>query len=59
VFDADEVMILGTMSGPISITHVDGEPIGNGELGPITKRLKSLYVETMTKEKNLFDIFAK
>ena len=59
MFDADEVMIMGTMSGPISITHVDDKPIGNGELGSLTKRLKSLYVEAMTKEENLFDIFAE
>jgi branched-chain amino acid aminotransferase len=60
LFDADEVMIMGTMSGPIAITHVDDKPIGGtGELGPLTKRLKSLYMEAMTKEENLFDIFAE
>jgi len=58
LFEADEVMILGTMSGPIAITHVDGRPIGGtGEIGPVTVRLKELYCEAMVKEENLYDIF--
>ena len=62
LYAADEVMVMGTMSGPIAITHVDGKPIGGGlvgEIGPITKRLKELYNEAMTQEENLFDIFAE
>jgi len=53
MFEAEELMILGTMSGPIAITHVDDKTIGTGELGPLTTRLKALYVEAMTKEENL------
>jgi branched-chain amino acid aminotransferase len=59
MFDADEVMVMGTMSGPIAITHVDEKPIGSGEIGKMTMQLKSLYTEAMTSEKNLFDIFAE
>jgi branched-chain amino acid aminotransferase len=59
MFDADEVMVMGTMSGPIAITHVDDKSIGSGEIGPVTKRLKVLYNEAMIKEENLFDIFAE
>jgi branched-chain amino acid aminotransferase len=59
LMDADEVMIMGTMSGPISITHVDGKVIGNGEIGPVTTQLKELYNQAMTDEENLFDIFAE
>ncbi|CAB9509490.1 acid aminotransferase-like protein 2 [Seminavis robusta] len=59
LMDADEVMIMGTMSGPISITHVDGNVIGDGEIGPMTTRLKALYNDAMADEKNLFDIFAE
>jgi len=57
LFDADEVMIMGTMSGPIAITEIDGKSIANGEIGPVTTKLKLLYNEAMTKEENLFDIF--
>lgn len=59
LMDADEVMIMGTMSGPIAITHVDGKVIANGEIGPFTTHLKALYNEAMTDEKNLFDIFGE
>jgi branched-subunit amino acid aminotransferase/4-amino-4-deoxychorismate lyase len=45
------------MSGPIPITNVDGRDINGGEVGAVTKRLKVLYDEAMTKEENLFDIF--
>ena len=55
---ADEVMLMGTMSGPIAITHIDNQPIGGttGDIGPVTKRLKELYTQAMVQEKNLFDI---
>ena len=58
---ADEVMLMGTMSGPIAITHIDNQPIGGttGDIGPVTKRLKELYSQAMVQEKNLFDIFAE
>jgi len=58
LFQADEVMIMGTMSGPIGITKVDGKVIGTGEVGPFTTRLKKLYMESMNDESNLYDIFA-
>ena len=58
LLDADEVMVMGTMSGPIAITHIDGKPIGNGGgIGPMTTKLKALYNEAMMDDKNLFDIF--
>ena len=57
LFNADEVMIMGTMSGPIAITHVDDRPIGTGDIGPVTTTLKRLYVQSMKDEKNLYDIF--
>lgn len=40
---ADELMILGTMSGPVPVTLVDGEVIGSGDIGPVTARLAKLY----------------
>jgi len=58
MFEADEVMIMGTMSGPIAITEVDGKKIGNGQIGEVTKRLSELYGVAMTKDENLTNIFA-
>jgi len=45
-------------SGPIAITHIDKKPIGDGNIGPVTKRLKELYNQAMVDEANLYDIFA-
>jgi len=58
LYGADEVMIMGTMSGPIGITQVDDKVIGNGEVGPVTTRLKKLYMDSMNDESNLYDIFS-
>ena len=56
LFGVDEVMILGTMSGTVAITHVDGRPIGaTVEIGTVTVRLKELYCEAMLKEENSYD----
>ncbi len=40
---ADELLILGTMSGPVAVTQLDGEPVGAGAIGPVTQRLSTLY----------------
>lgn len=58
LFDADEVMVMGTMSGPIAITHVDDKPIGNAQFGQVTRELKVLYDKALYAEENLFDIYA-
>lgn len=54
---ATEVMILGTMSGPISIVQVDDVIIGNGKPGPVTQELQQKYEEAMGDDQHLFDIF--
>jgi branched-chain amino acid aminotransferase len=41
--NADEVFISSTAGGIMSITSIDGVAVGNGEPGPITKRLTDLY----------------
>ena len=40
---ADELFIMGTMSGPVAVTELDGRQIGDGRIGPTTKRLCGLY----------------
>ena len=50
---ADELMILGTMSGPVAVTQLDGAPVGptsanaRGVIGPLTRRLSALYQAAM------------
>ncbi len=40
---ADEVFISSTAGGLIPITMVDGEAVGGGEPGPVTRRLRAAY----------------
>ncbi len=41
--NADEVFISSTAGGIMPITSIDGVAVGNGEPGPITRRLTELY----------------
>ena len=43
VHAADEVFVTSTAGGLISVTKVDGRPIGAGTPGPITTRLTDVY----------------
>jgi branched-chain amino acid aminotransferase len=47
VCDANELLILGTMSGPIGVTQLDGTPVGSGAVGPVTRQLYDLYSAAM------------
>ncbi|TKT80169.1 aminotransferase class IV [Aquamicrobium sp. LC103] len=40
---ADEVFITSTAGGIMPVTAVDGAPVADGEVGPVTRRLKDLY----------------
>jgi branched-chain amino acid aminotransferase len=40
---ADEVFISSTAGGIMAVTLIDGRPVGDGQAGPITKRLTALY----------------
>lgn len=42
---ADEVFICGSTTHVMSITHVDGQPIGGGQIGTLTTRLNRLFLE--------------
>ena len=40
---ADEVFITSTAGGVMPVTSLDDSPVGNGAVGPVTKRLMTLY----------------
>jgi branched-chain amino acid aminotransferase len=42
---ADEVFITSTAGGIISVTRIDDAPVGDGQPGPLTRRLTDLYWE--------------
>jgi branched-chain amino acid aminotransferase len=42
---ADEAFLTSSVRGVLPITRVDGHPLGNGKVGPITTRVLALYAE--------------
>ena len=45
LYRADEVFCTGTMGELAGVTWVDGRAIGDGSVGPMTRRLSALYAE--------------
>src|SRR3954463_16656081 len=50
VYRADEMFCTGTMGELAGVIKVDEHPIGDGNVGPITKRLSALYAERTANE---------
>ncbi|MGH8864818.1 MAG: aminotransferase class IV [Burkholderiales bacterium] len=56
LYRADEVFCTGTMGELAGVTSVDGRKIGDGNIGPMTRRLSALYAErTATGGTNVVD----
>jgi branched-chain amino acid aminotransferase len=45
LYNAAEVFVTGTMGGLAPVVAVDGRPIGDGTIGPVTKQLTHLYAD--------------
>jgi branched-chain amino acid aminotransferase len=43
LYTADECFLTGTGAEIVAVTKIDGRPIGNGELGPLTRRLTEAF----------------
>ncbi len=54
--DADEVLLMGTMSGPVGAVELDGRPIGHGRVGRVTLRLSDLYSRALVDPSHGYDI---
>jgi branched-chain amino acid aminotransferase len=48
LYAAQEVFFTGTAVGVAYVASVDRRPVGDGEIGPITKLLSSLYARIVT-----------
>jgi len=42
-YGADEAFLTGTFGAQTPVGAIDGRPIGTGELGPVTARIRALY----------------
>ncbi|MCA9660214.1 MAG: aminotransferase class IV [Myxococcales bacterium] len=40
---ADEIFLTSSVRGPIAVTTIDGAAVGDGAVGPLTRRLSDLY----------------
>ncbi|HMJ80380.1 MAG TPA: aminotransferase class IV, partial [Candidatus Dormibacteraeota bacterium] len=47
VYVAEEVLLCGTGAQVSPVISIDHRPVGEGEVGPITKRLQDLYFDTV------------
>jgi branched-chain amino acid aminotransferase len=50
VYGADEMFCTGTMGELVAVTKIDNRVIGDGKVGPITKRLSDLYAQRTATE---------
>lgn len=44
-YSASEAFVTGTLGGITPVTRIDGKRIGQGEPGPVTRRIAGLYAE--------------
>lgn len=50
VYRADEMFCTGTMGELAAVVQVDGRTIGDGEVGPVTRKLSALYSDMTSSE---------
>ena len=50
VYDATEIFCTGTMGELAAVTKIDNRQIGDGKVGPMTKRLSDLYAQRTASE---------
>ena len=48
VYLADEIFLTGTAAQITAVTMVDHRPIGGGQMGPVTQKLRALFHEVVT-----------
>jgi branched-chain amino acid aminotransferase len=47
LYIADEVFFCGTGVQVAAVIEVDGRPVGNGKIGPVTEKIRDLYFEVV------------
>jgi branched-chain amino acid aminotransferase len=50
LYAADEVFLTGTGFQIAPVIQVDGRPVGNGQIGPVSERLQELYFQAARGE---------
>jgi branched-chain amino acid aminotransferase len=47
LYGADEVFLTGTAAQITAVSRIDHRPVGSGQIGPLTKRLRELFFEVV------------
>ncbi|HYK08930.1 MAG TPA: aminotransferase class IV, partial [Candidatus Eisenbacteria bacterium] len=50
LYQADEIFLVGTGAEVLPVTYVDGRKVGSGDIGPISKKIKTLYQQVVRGE---------
>ena len=57
VEQANEIMLLGTMSGPVGAVSLDQKPVSSGAVGPVTRQLQHQYQQMLMDPHHGYPIF--
>ncbi len=49
-YSADEAFLTGTFGAQTPVSEIDGRPVGDGTMGPVTARIRQLYKELIARE---------
>ena len=49
-YGAEEAFLTGTFGAQTPVGEIDGRMIGTGQIGPVTEKIKSLYINLIAKE---------
>lgn len=49
-YRAAEAVLTGTVGAQTPVSEIVGRPIGNGDMGPVTKRQRRLYKDPIALE---------
>ncbi|MCL4104942.1 UNVERIFIED_CONTAM: hypothetical protein GTU68_018649 [Idotea baltica] len=47
-YGADEAFLTGTFGAQTPVSEIDGRPIGDGQMGPVTKLIRGLYKDLIS-----------
>ena len=49
-YGAEEAFLTGTFGAQTPVSEIDGRRIGRGQIGPVTEKIQSLYIDLIAKE---------
>ena len=48
--EADEGFLTNSVMEVVPLMRLDGDPIGDGQVGPVTRRLRQMYRDLVSRE---------